>query len=89
MLRSLIITLGVAAMLASPAPAQSKAIKFATMVPKGSPWHEILLDMAAEWRTGAPRAGDARYAVGVPLRPLGSGLVLQRLRSTHLPGGPL
>jgi TRAP-type C4-dicarboxylate transport system substrate-binding protein len=61
MLRSFIITLGVAAMLAVPAPAQSKTIKFATMAPKGSPWHEILLDMVAEWE----EAGDGNLKVRI------------------------
>ncbi len=48
MLRSIFIVLAIVTMLAAPA-AQADTIKLATMAPKGSPWHEILLDMAVEW----------------------------------------
>jgi len=49
MMRSVLFALGIAALLSSPLAAQAKTIKLATLAPKGSPWHEILLDMAAEW----------------------------------------
>ena len=42
-----------AAVIASPADAQSPAIvvKIATIAPDGSPWHDVLLELAERWRT--------------------------------------
>jgi TRAP-type C4-dicarboxylate transport system substrate-binding protein len=53
MMRSVLVALGIAALLCGPVVAQAKTIKLATLAPKGSPWHEILLDMAAEWEAAA------------------------------------
>jgi len=53
MARSILFALGLAALLCGSAVAQSKTIKLATLAPKGSPWHEILLDMVAEWEAAA------------------------------------
>lgn len=53
MLRSALLALGIAALLSGPVAAQVTTIKLATLAPKGSPWHEILLDMAAEWEAAA------------------------------------
>lgn len=53
MKRSILPALGLAAFLASALPAHAEIIKLATMAPRGSPWHEILLDMAAEWEAAA------------------------------------
>jgi TRAP-type C4-dicarboxylate transport system substrate-binding protein len=60
MMRTIIATLGMAAILVT-APAQAKTIKLATLAPKGSPWHEILLDMAAEWEAAA--GGDLKVRI--------------------------
>jgi len=53
MMRSVLCAIGIAALLCGPVAAQPKTIKLATLAPKGSPWHEILLDMAAEWEAAA------------------------------------
>ena len=33
-----------------PSPAQTTIIRLGTLVPKGSRWHEILLNMGEEWK---------------------------------------
>src|SRR5689334_326583 len=37
-------------LLASPTLPAQTVIRMGTMVPKGSPWHEILLNMGEEWK---------------------------------------
>lgn len=53
MMRSVLLMLGAVALLLQPVAAHAKTIKLATLAPKGSPWHEILVDMAAEWEAAA------------------------------------
>jgi len=53
MMRSILLALGLITFLSPALPAHAETIKLATMAPRGSPWHEILLDMAAEWEAAA------------------------------------
>ncbi|MDH3229841.1 MAG: TRAP transporter substrate-binding protein DctP [Alphaproteobacteria bacterium] len=53
MMRMILPALAIVAFLSSALPAHAGTVKLATMAPRGSPWHEILLDMAAEWEAAA------------------------------------
>ena len=64
MMRSVLLVLGLIAFLSSALPAHAETLKLATMAPKGSPWHEILLDMAAEWEAAAGGALKMRIYPG-------------------------
>ena len=64
MKRSFLTVIGAAIILVSLAvatAAPAETIKLATLAPKGSPWHEILKDMAAEWEA----AGEGRFDVRI------------------------
>ena len=60
MFKTITVTLAIVAALFA-VSAQAKTIKLATLAPKGSPWHEILLDMAAEWEGAA--GGDLKVRI--------------------------
>lgn len=64
MIRRVLVVLALTALLAAPVAAQAKTIKLATLAPKGSPWHEILVDMAAEWEEAAGGDLDVRIYPG-------------------------
>ena len=61
MFRYVIAILGILVLAAT---AQAKTIKLATLAPKGSPWHEILLDMVAEWEAANGGTLDVRVYPG-------------------------
>lgn len=66
MIRSVLLALGILATLSPAMPAGAGTIKLATMAPRGSPWHEILLDMAKEWEAaGAGQLTVRIYPGGV------------------------
>ncbi len=66
MIRPVLLALGVLATLSLAMPAGAGTIKLATMAPRGSPWHEILLDMAKEWEAaGAGQLTVRIYPGGV------------------------
>ena len=48
--RLLVITLFIAAVLAAPAPLGAQTIKLGSLAPKGSPWHDVIQNMAVAWR---------------------------------------
>lgn len=52
-MKRLIIAIFAVTLIAAAAPASAETIKLATLAPKGSPWHEILEDMAAEWEAAS------------------------------------
>jgi len=53
MMRSAFAALCLSVLLCGSVAAETRTIKLGTLAPKGSPWHEILLDMAAEWEAAA------------------------------------
>ncbi len=63
-MRRLIIATFAIALIAAPAAARAETIKLATLAPKGSPWHEILEDMAAEWEEASGGAIKVRIYPG-------------------------
>lgn len=83
MLRSLILAAGFAILLAG--PLQAKTLKLATLAPKGSPWHEVLLDMVAEWEA----AGEGEIKVRIyPGGVLGDDpTLMQKMNIKQLDGG--
>ncbi len=53
MKRSLIPILAVLTLLATQLPASARAVKLGTLAPEGSPWHEILRDLAEGWKAAS------------------------------------
>lgn len=81
MFRTIAVCFGLLAVLAAgPASAGETTIKLATLAPKGSPWHEILLDMASEWE----EAGEGGLKVRIyPGGVLGDELDMMRKLSVR------
>ena len=66
MIRSILATIGFAAVLSLSQPAISKTIKIATVAPKDSPWFEVLQNMASAWEEASDGAIKTRiYAGGI------------------------
>ena len=53
--------LALSLMLSAGLPAAAETIKLGTLAPEGSPWHEILVDMTAEWSHAS--GGDLRVRI--------------------------
>ena len=53
--------LALSLVLSAALPAAAATIKLGTLAPEGSPWHEILVDMTAEWNRAS--GGDLRVRI--------------------------
>ena len=60
------VVAGVALVGAVDAQSPALVLKIATIVPEGSPWHDVLLDLAQRWRTVSQGAVQVKIYAGVP-----------------------
>jgi len=51
--RAMIGLTALAAAILSASPAQAQVLKLATLAPEGSPWHDVLVDIAEGWKTAS------------------------------------
>lgn len=51
--RAMIALAALAAALFSALPAQAQVLKLATLAPEGSPWHDLLVDIAESWKAAS------------------------------------
>ena len=61
MLRALIAPIAFAAMLHAGVSVAGESLKLATLAPEGSPWHDLLVDIAQGWK----KASDGQIAVRI------------------------
>ena len=61
MKRLVIPILAALALLTATLPASARTIKHGTLAPEGSPWHDILRDMAEAWKA----ASDGKITVRI------------------------
>ena len=61
MKRFLIPLLAVLTLCATQLSASARTIKLGTLAPEGSPWHEILRDMAEGWKAASDGKVTVRY----------------------------
>ena len=64
MKRALITILAVSMLLATSLPASARTIKLATLAPEGSPWYDIIRDMAETWEQASEGKIEVRIYPG-------------------------